>query len=328
VDFSPDGRLLVSSSYDGVRLWDMDRFAEVGYLPVKPAASVIFHPDGNSLFTYGPTGLQRWPIRREVEHAAPPGETEVLQIGPPQTLEVPGNWVYAGMSLDHQGHRLTAVDFPHSRAFVLDLDDSSRNLVLEDRDIAGCFLSPDGKWAVTHEVAPTFKVWSTLDGKPVAWSPPVGERHIGFTADARWLVSKPPGQMHFHFWQIGTWQLEPNPPHTSKLVAFSASPDGTLFLWADSVALPLKLISLRAEKVIATLEPAHDVGSVGWRFSPDGEKLVVGSGNHTMHVWDLREIRRELAELGLDWDQSSFPPKVQQTARPIRVEMSAAAPMP
>jgi hypothetical protein len=47
-----------------------------------------------------------------------------------------------------------------------------------------------------------------------------------------------------------------------------------------------------------------------------------------MHVWDLREIRRELAELGLDWDQSSFPPKVQRTARPFRVEVSAAAPMP
>jgi hypothetical protein len=74
------------------------------------------------------------------------------------------------------------------------------------------------------------------------------------------------------------------------------------------------------------LEPPLDVGYVVGQFSPDGEKLVVGSGNHTMHVWDMREIRRELAELRLDWHLPTYPPKAPREARPIRVEVTAAKP--
>jgi hypothetical protein len=90
--------------------------------------------------------------------------------------------------------------------------------------------------------------------------------------------------------------------------------------------LPPKLIYPRTEKELATLEPPRDVGSVGWRFSPDGTRLVIGTGNHTMHLWDMREIRRELAELGMDWDQPPYPPKAPREARLIRVEVTAAKP--
>ena len=88
--------------------------------------------------------------------------------------------------------------------------------------------------------------------------------------------------------------------------------------------MPPKLIDVRTEKLLAGFEPSRDVGSVGWCFSPDGEKLVVGSGNHTMQVWDLREVRRELAELGLDWDQSPYPPWRSHDTKPLRVEVLPA----
>jgi WD40 repeat protein len=327
VDFSPDRRLLVSSSTDGARLWDMDTSAEIGHLPADPTAYVLFHPDGNSLFTYGLGGLHRWPTRREIERS--PGrsvETEVLHIGPPQSLEVPGNWVYAHLSRDRMGNRLAAVDHSHGRAFVLDLDHCDRNLILECPNRAGCFLSPDSKWVVTTGGPGELEVRHISNGKPVPWSPPAREQFLCFTADSRCLVTRPPGQMHFHFWQIGTWQLDPTSTNTKKLAWQSASPDGTLFLWQDSGALPPKLIDSQTEKAVATLEPPRDVGYVVGQFSPDGEKLVVGSGNHTMHLWDLREIRRELAELRLDWDLPSYPPKDPREARPIRVEVTAAKP--
>jgi hypothetical protein len=40
----------------------------------------------------------------------------------------------------------------------------------------------------------------------------------------------------------------------------------------------------------------------------------------------LREIRRELAELGLDWDLPPYPPKDPREARSVRVEVTAAKP--
>jgi len=327
MDFSPDGRLLASSSTDGARLWDMDTSAEIGHLPTDLTASVLFHPDDNSLFTYGDGGLHRWPIRRETERSPDrPVETEVLNIGPPQSLEVPGNWIYAGLSRDRLGHRLAALDYPRGRAFVFDLDGPGRNLILECPDRGGCFLSPDGKWAVTTGRFNELEVWDTSDGKRVPGNPPARERLLCFTADSRFLVTTPPRQMHFHFWQIGTWQLDSTSTNTQKLTGQNASPDGTLFLWCDSVVLPPKLISVQTEKVLATLEPPRDFGFVAGQFSPDGEKLLVGSGNHTMHVWDIREIRRELAELGLDWDLPPYPPKDPRKARSVRVEVTAPKP--
>jgi WD40 repeat protein len=327
IDFSPDGRLLVSNGTDGARLWDMDTFAEVGHLPAGPTSVVLFHPDGNSLFTYGTGGLKRWPIGREIERTpTSPAEKEILHISPPQRLDVPGNWVYAGFTVDRQGHQLAAVDFPRGRAVVLDLDHPGRKLVLEARDIAGSFLSPDGKWAVTTERGSAFNVWNMADGKPVRWIPPDGERFLGFTADSCCLVSTPFRQLYFHYWQIATGQMDLTSANDKKLDCHSASPDGTLFLWAESGSMPPKLINVRTEKLLAMLEPPRDVGSAGWRFSPDGAKIVVGTGSHTMHLWDLREIRRELAELGLDWDLPPYPPKAPREARPIRVEVTAAKP--
>jgi tetratricopeptide (TPR) repeat protein len=44
-------------------------------------------------------------------------------------------------------------------------------------------------------------------------------------------------------------------------------------------------------------------------------------------VWDLREIRRQLKEIGLDWDRQSYPPP-PDSARPLRVRVLAAEPPP
>jgi WD40 repeat protein len=37
-------------------------------------------------------------------------------------------------------------------------------------------------------------------------------------------------------------------------------------------------------------------------FSPDDDQLAVATENHVIHLWDLRGLRSQLAELGLDWD--------------------------
>jgi hypothetical protein len=43
-------------------------------------------------------------------------------------------------------------------------------------------------------------------------------------------------------------------------------------------------------------------------FSRDGSRLVVTTNDGpAVHVWDLRAIRRKLAELGLDWDAPAYP---------------------
>ena len=42
-------------------------------------------------------------------------------------------------------------------------------------------------------------------------------------------------------------------------------------------------------------------------FSPDGSRLVVTTNDGpAVHVWDLRAIRKHLAEMGLDWDAPAY----------------------
>ncbi len=52
-------------------------------------------------------------------------------------------------------------------------------------------------------------------------------------------------------------------------------------------------------------------------FSADGSQLVHQSADHhQVHAWDLRALRRHLAELDLDWDAPPFPPAVESD-RPL-----------
>lgn len=66
VDSSPDGRLLASLGYDGVRLWDLESDLEAAYMPSRGMESErVFLAGADSLIAAGASGLQRWPIIRE-----------------------------------------------------------------------------------------------------------------------------------------------------------------------------------------------------------------------------------------------------------------------
>jgi hypothetical protein len=55
-------------------------------------------------------------------------------------------------------------------------------------------------------------------------------------------------------------------------------------------------------------------------FTPDGTKLIATCGTgKAVYVWDLRVLRQELAELGLDWDWPAFPPPASDHNEPLQV---------
>jgi len=61
VSFSPDGRRLVSSSFDGqVKVWDWTAGAELLTLPLPAGGQawhVVFTPDGKTIAAAGGDGL-------------------------------------------------------------------------------------------------------------------------------------------------------------------------------------------------------------------------------------------------------------------------------
>src|SRR5262249_17394855 len=79
LDFSPDGRLLVSSHKEGFRMTEVATGEEIARVPqTRP---VRFHPSGRSLLVCGPR-MVLWPL--EQGRAGPPrlGDAKPLLKGP------------------------------------------------------------------------------------------------------------------------------------------------------------------------------------------------------------------------------------------------------
>ena len=54
-------------------------------------------------------------------------------------------------------------------------------------------------------------------------------------------------------------------------------------------------------------------------FSRDGTTMYATTPGRELHAWDLRAIRRNLSDLGLDWDLPPYAPA--ETVVPLRVDV-------
>jgi tetratricopeptide (TPR) repeat protein len=104
---------------------------------------------------------------------------------------------------------------------------------------------------------------------------------------------------------VDSWQEGPSPGATNGAVAFSA--DGTL-LAVETGQGVVRLVNPDTGREYARLEDPNQDRAWHVSFSPDGTQLVVNGDAQSLHVWDLRAIRAELAQRGLDWDPKAHPP--------------------
>jgi WD40 repeat protein len=147
---------------------------------------------------------------------------------------------------------------------------------------------------------------------------------VAFSPDSQWLVTGEPDA--FRFWKIGSW--EPGPVLTREQTAHWIGPLAFSFdkgfnhrmLALTRSLQDIQLVDLGTLRELATLS-ATDMQPITWLcFSPDGMRLAALTENHTIQLWDLRVIRRELAAIGLDWDQPPYPPpEVSSGAVPLQV---------
>jgi Flp pilus assembly protein TadD len=95
--------------------------------------------------------------------------------------------------------------------------------------------------------------------------------------------------------------------------AFSS--DSRIFDCEDGTGAIL-LAEADTGRELARLEQSDSVRS-GWMdFSPDGSKLLVTWNDKPyISIWDLAELRRRLAQMGLDWDAPPIEPTTPPLAR-------------
>jgi len=328
--FSPDGRLLASNGGD-FRIWDVVEGKELAAFPGVLNYCFHFHPDGKSListvpgFYFHPTGkslstlpgLHRWPIEGEE------GATNVLRLGPPTSLIAEEGFGF--FDLSPTGRFLVAAQYSKAVALVFDLQSPSPLLAsLSHSNIYSVAISPDGRFVATstsHGFG--VKLWDVASRQVLRDLPAQNYAWLVFSPDGRWLATSGEDHRQYCLYQVGTWQL-----HLKLTLAhdalpgvdnFGFSPDGKL--WAiGNPPHNIHLYATAAGQRLAVLEPPEQAMFAGLVFSPDGTSLAVGQRDYAVQLWDLRQLRQELATLDLDWAQPSYP-TVQRATKPMRIEI-------
>jgi WD40 repeat protein len=292
----PGGRLLAVGTDRGVELWDLASGRALAHIPLGGRTwSVLFEPSG-ALLACGQFGLVRWPVRPG------PDGVEDIWIDPGEKLLAR----YAGMMAASSDRRVVAVCL-HGGALVLNQGPGGPAVEVRPRgdDVRGVGVSPDGRWVATgpHNES-SVKVWDARSGALVK-ELPLGTGSPIFSPDGKWLAV---AGDHARLWRVADWQPGPRVPNGK--MAFS--PDGRLIA-IDTRSGVIHLIDPATGGVYARLEDpnldrAHYLG-----FSPDGTQLIGSCAQgRAVRVWDLREIRRQLAEMGLDWDLPPYPPAADE----------------
>jgi hypothetical protein len=98
---------------------------------------------------------------------------------------------------------------------------------------------------------------------------------------------------------------------------------------AVPTGIGFRLVETATGRTLATLDDPNLEPVVHPVFTPDGTRLIAHTNGKVkgVRVWDLRLIRRHLAEMGLDWAAPPFLPAAETgPARPLTVEVRTGLP--
>jgi tetratricopeptide (TPR) repeat protein len=132
---------------------------------------------------------------------------------------------------------------------------------------------------------------------------------VAFSPDGRWLLTNSGG---CRLWEVGSWN------EWWKVGGANGcfSPDGRLLAVEDTPGA-VRLLRPQDRTELTRLEAPEQTRLKPCCFTPDGTRLITnGVDTQALHVWDLRALRAQLAELGLDWDSPPYPPAAPEKATP------------
>jgi len=308
-----DGGWMASGHRDGLRFWNLATGRETHLPESGDTRHLQLTSDGQNLITQSATELLSWPIRSREE-----GGVTRITIGPPfgMSSEKPGSIQPTNRMAVFSGNQTHIFDAQTLRI---------ERRVKASGSIHAAAISPDGRYGATW-VNPerVVKIWDVNDASPIATVPVHHSPHLGFSPDGRWLITC--AAEEYVFWQRDSWKpikTLPRGQTGGSHGRFAFTSDGQMVALAIGRG-EVALVDTTTFELLATLE-SPEIGIVaGLSFTGDGTHLAVTTILQSIHVWDLRLMRRQLAELGLDYNRPPLPVATSSN-RPLELTVIGAA---
>jgi hypothetical protein len=215
-------------------------------------------------------------------------------------------------------------------AVVLHRPENRRVSLGPREDVRSCAVSPDGRWVATGDHSTLqgigATVWDAQSGQAVKDFSVGAHCHVAFSPDGKWLLTTGGG---FRLWKVGTWEegpplAQPGPWGGPWGGGFAFAPDGRMLALAGGFS-QVWLIDPDSGAEVARLTVPEQTRVAPQCFAPDGSQLVaVGSDSNLLYIWDLRALRAELKELGLDWVAPPYPEVALAAPAPLEVRVAGA----
>lgn len=293
LEFSPDGKRLIASSYDGVtRIWDTEtgqKLNEFIYYGPPNLNTIITVNQGQWILTAGSGMVRLWETETGKEISRMATETNAsintVMLSPDGKLVSAGSaygmvWVWR---ITRQEKRRMS----HNAASVASLTFSSDGQLLATGSLDGIVrvwhvesgteisrithgdkvfvvtFSPDGRYIASGSIDGIVKIFEPISGNEIASVSTGGSvSSIAFSPDSRLLV-------------IGDGIFPRDGWYTPIFGFENTSRSGVAIIW-----------DIPAGHELARLHHDGPVNSVA--FSPDGRWIITGSTDGTARVWDVK----------------------------------------
>lgn len=283
--FSPDGRWISAGGRERLGLWDLSQESPAAVSLEVRGSTPFFSPDSAELFAFWNDGFSRWHIL---------SEGSAIPTLNPLPLFKPARIYSAGFA----GETLV-IGMPDGLMPLPTANIAAGPGKLLNVGYAEGQISPDGKWIALRKANQGYVVvlavepWRHLKDlecdahvAAAAFSPGSDELVIATLSSVAFV-------------DTATWKENRRFPVTlDRNARLVFPPDGRSF-WLVQGARNAVLRDSR------TFEPRLPlpVGMAPLAISPDGHHLVISVDARRLQVWDLAQVRAQLRELGLDWEE-------------------------
>jgi len=298
LDFSRDGTRLAVAAWGGVQVLEVGSGRALASWPVpeekREETSAVFAPDGSALYTSNVArGLRR--------HRSAGGQG----FDEGELLDAEKDWLVADIAAD--GSQLALVNREKGEVKIADANGKTLRSFAKHPKAMFTALSPDLHWLATQGSGRGesqkigARVWSLADEKLVKEFDlgPLG--FVAFSPDGRWLGAG--GVKGFELVRAGDWtaphQGLPAEVAKSEGAVVSFSTDGELAAVTVNEKVYLIHPATGAERGLL-VSPSGNTSTARVRLSPDGRCLAVMWDDASLDLWDLAQLRQELASLGID----------------------------